>query len=285
MKTIIFGAGGIGRRLCEEIRTHGNDEVLCFVDNNRHKQNTIIDDVKVLNPDKIFDFDYDKIIISTTYTESILAQLLDMGINRGKIEVKENLCILTRIQWLRDFSGLYYARGNERERERERENIYVAEAGVFQGDFAKHIHEFFPDKRLYLFDTFEGFPKEDVGLEILPSAAKEGHYDNTSVDAVLKKLGNSDKCVIKKGYFPQTAEGIDDLFCFVNLDLDLYQPTFEGLKFFWEKMVDGGVILVHDFFGIDYPNVKTAVFDFEKQLGERLRMLPIGDALSIAILK
>jgi hypothetical protein len=159
----------------------------------------------------------------------------------------------------------------------------VAEVGVFQGDFAKYIHESFPDKKLYLFDTFEGFPKDDVSRENLPSAAQEGHYDNTSVDTVLKKIENPEMCVIKKGYFPQTAEGIEDSFCFVNLDLDLYQPTLEGLKFFWEKMTCGGVILIHDFFGVDYPNVKTAVFDFEKQLGERLRIVPIGDALSIAI--
>jgi hypothetical protein len=277
MKVIIFGAGGIGRRLCEEIKNAGNYEVLCFVDNNRHKQNTKIDNITVLGPDKIFDFDYDKIIIAAPYTESMLTQLLDMGIDRSKIEAKEDSRLLVRIQWLRDFSGLYYAN--------ETRETCVAEVGVFQGDFAKHIHESFSDKKLYLFDTFEGFPKEDVRLENLQSAAQEGHYDNTSVDVVLKKLRNPDMCVIKKGYFPQTAEGINDSFCFVNLDLDLYKPTLEGLKFFWKKMVPGGVILIHDFFGVDYPNVKTAVFDFEKQLGEKLRMVPIGDALSVAVLK
>ncbi|MDR3165145.1 MAG: hypothetical protein LBU13_06170, partial [Synergistaceae bacterium] len=103
MKVIIFGAGGTGRRLYEELKTAGIDDVLCFVDNNRHKQNTTIDGIKVLNPDKIFEFNYDKIIISTLFGEVILAQLLDMGVERGKIEVKENPHISTRIQWLRDF--------------------------------------------------------------------------------------------------------------------------------------------------------------------------------------
>jgi FlaA1/EpsC-like NDP-sugar epimerase len=120
MKCIIFGAGDIGRRLCGEIKNIGNDEVLCFVDNNRHKQDTVIDGVRVLSPDKIFDFDYDKIIIATSYTDSMLAQLLDMGIERNKIEIKGDPRISVRIQWLRDFSSLYYARAQERERERER---------------------------------------------------------------------------------------------------------------------------------------------------------------------
>jgi len=33
----------------------------------------------------------------------------------------------------------------------------VAEVGVFRGDFAKRLNLLFPDKKLYLFDTFEGF--------------------------------------------------------------------------------------------------------------------------------
>ena len=36
----------------------------------------------------------------------------------------------------------------------------VAEVGVYKGDFAKYINYFFPDRKLYLFDTFEGFPDE-----------------------------------------------------------------------------------------------------------------------------
>ena len=74
-------------------------------------------------------------------------------------------------------------------------------------------------------------------------------------------------------------------FCFLNLDLDLYQPTFEGLKFFWDKMSECGVILIHDYFSTDFPNVKTAVVDFEEWLGKPLKMMPIGDTLSISIIK
>ena len=38
----------------------------------------------------------------------------------------------------------------------------VAEAGVYKGDFAQHINVLFPDRKLYLFDSFEGFNKDDV---------------------------------------------------------------------------------------------------------------------------
>ena len=47
-------------------------------------------------------------------------------------------------------------------------------------------------------------------------------------------------CLFKKGYFPESAHGIDEKFAFVSLDLDLYKPTLEGLRFFYPKMIKGG---------------------------------------------
>src|SRR6266540_1215034 len=41
----------------------------------------------------------------------------------------------------------------------------VAELGVYKGKFAKHINKFFPERKLYLFDTFEGFDNRDITSE------------------------------------------------------------------------------------------------------------------------
>jgi len=48
----------------------------------------------------------------------------------------------------------------------------VAELGVFKGNFAGIINRVFPDKKLYLFDTFEGFDKRDIKIEV------ENNYSN-----------------------------------------------------------------------------------------------------------
>jgi O-methyltransferase len=47
----------------------------------------------------------------------------------------------------------------------------VAELGVFRGDFAKFINMSFPDRKLYLFDTFEGFDKKDIEVEHIKKEA------------------------------------------------------------------------------------------------------------------
>lgn len=73
-------------------------------------------------------------------------------------------------------------------------------------------------------------------------------------------------------------------FCFVNLDMDLYKPTLEGLLFFYPLMVHGGIIVVHDFFSKGYEGVNAAVKEFLDE-NPLLVPFPIGDNVSIAIQK
>lgn len=44
--------------------------------------------------------------------------------------------------------------------------------------------------------------------------------------------------------------------------MDLYQPTIEGLKFFYPRMSSGGIILVHDYNNVRWPGVSKAVNEF-----------------------
>lgn len=72
-------------------------------------------------------------------------------------------------------------------------------------------------------------------------------------------------------------------FCFVNLDMDLYLPTYNGLCFFRDKMTEQGVILVHDYYSAGYKGVKAAVEEFLKEYGEGVNKYPIGDGVSIML--
>ena len=90
---------------------------------------------------------------------------------------------------------------------------------------------------------------------------------------------------IRKGYFPDTTKGLEDQkFFFVNLDFDLYNPTIDGLRFFFPRLVESGIILVHDYYNPGYAGIKSAIDDFEREQGV-IRRFPIGDHCSIAVLK
>lgn len=136
----------------------------------------------------------------------------------------------------------------------------IAEVGVYKGSFAKKMNFLFPDKKIYLFDTFEGFNDKDIIYDnkVGFSDGKE-NFSDTNIDNVIKNMPNAEMCVVKKGYFPDSAANIEDVFCLVSLDADLWKPTYEGLIYFYPRMVQGGVIMIHDYLNRDYKGVKSAV--------------------------
>ncbi|MDR2407509.1 MAG: TylF/MycF family methyltransferase [Bacteroidales bacterium] len=165
----------------------------------------------------------------------------------------------------------------------------VAELGVDKGNFAKEINAFFPDRKLYLFDTFEGFSDKDILKE--RELGNRQNYNsinaefNTSVEIVLNKMPYPQNCIVRKGYFPETASGLEDNFAFVSLDCDLYQPMLAGLKYFYTRMNRKGIIFIDDYLSFFFGEpVKRAVFEFKK-IFDDASLVSLGDNMSIAILK
>ncbi|MDR3303135.1 MAG: TylF/MycF family methyltransferase [Treponema sp.] len=148
-------------------------------------------------------------------------------------------------------------------------NGAVAELGVFKGDFAKRINNAFPDRKLYLFDTFNGFDERDVKVEVDNGYSNAGVKDFTSksVDLVMKKMKYPDVCVIKKGYFPETTRDVaaEEKFVFVSIDADLYEPIYNGLCYFFPRLEKGGYIFVHDYNAMIYTGTKAAVRKFASE--------------------
>jgi len=159
----------------------------------------------------------------------------------------------------------------------------VAELGVYKGDFAALINELFPDRKLYLFDTFEGFNEKDIIIERETSFSDASQdFSNTSIEEIIRKMKYKENVIIKKGYFPDTALDIEDKFCFVSIDVDLYQPTKKGLEFFYNKLVKGGYIFVHDFNNSGYKGVRQAVYEFSEKYG--VNFVPLPDICGTAII-
>lgn len=158
----------------------------------------------------------------------------------------------------------------------------VAEVGVYKGKFARHINQYFPLRKLYLFDTFQGFDEKDIKIEIKLGLNNVGqNFSDTSVDAVLKNMPFPQQCIVKKGFFPETTKDIDDRFVFVSLDTDLYEPIYQGLIYFYPRMVHGGYIFVHDVNNDSYKGAAKAVNQFASE--QQISFLPIPDACGSVI--
>ena len=248
--------------------------VVAFADN--FKTGTLFD-LPILRPEDLLNFDFDTVVIASVAAAAIRSKLLSLGIPNGKISSSYvEISAAGRDTFLKNVS---------REIIRKKLDGAVAEAGVFQGDFASLINKYFSNKKLYLFDTFEGFDARDLANEEGYKHESGDHFKETSVELVMSKMAHPENVIVKKGYVPETFEDVNEKFCFVNLDMDLYQPTYVALEWFWPNMVTNGVILVHDYFyeSGQFPNLKKAVIKFAEE--NDVKTMPIGDDLSIALIK
>jgi len=117
-----------------------------------------------------------------------------------------------------------------------------AEFGVYQGRTSKFLHALAPERRLYLFDTFAGFPQEDA------QAANDDRFKDTSQESVGRFIGDLQNVIFRAGFFPETAAGLEDeRFSLVMLDCDLYQSALAGLRFFYPRLIAGGYFFLHDY--------------------------------------
>ncbi len=152
----------------------------------------------------------------------------------------------------------------------------IGELGVYQGETAQLLHRLFPERELHLFDTFAGFAETDIGTEAAGgfSRAQAGDFRDTSVELVLSRMTDRDRIFIHQGLFPDTTAGVECRFALVSLDVDLFEPTLAGLRWFYERLTHGGYIFVHDYNNRRFMGVRNAVDQFVGESGAAILPLP-----------
>lgn len=294
MKTLLFGAGDYGQRYCE-IRG-SMEQIVAIADNDTARHGKYVQGHKVISPAEIQEYEHDRIVITLNdwdrdgvfQDEKIFAikqQLLDMGIPDEKIfyQYVNRPFYDPRVRYLQKLAETMTE---------EHIDGCVAECGVFRGWLAAFLNEFFPKKELHLFDTFGGFNAQDVISEFSAESRNWLSIDDSrwtrffthgSKELVLMRCPNRQNVKIHQGPVPDTlAELTDQRFCFVNLDMDLYTPTLAALRFFGERMVDGGVILMHDYYHDDLTGIKESVKQYATE--KSFFKMPIGDGSSLALI-
>jgi O-methyltransferase len=137
----------------------------------------------------------------------------------------------------------------------------IAELGTYKGGSAKLLAKAIGHSRkVHVFDTFEGVPTEltdpklDFVMEDHPhlNITWSGEYHGgewvASYQKVKKFLSDCPSVVIHPGLVPDTLKEVEEeVFCFIYLDMDIYQPTWDALQFFWPRLVSQGVIILDDY--------------------------------------
>lgn len=156
----------------------------------------------------------------------------------------------------------------------------TAECGAFAGasSFLMCNHLLSTHKKHCIFDSFEGLSN--------PSG-EDGEYwhqgDLSSSEEIIRlNLRNFNNVEIYKGWIPERFSEVSSRkFSFVHLDVDLFQPTFDSLEFFYPRMNQGGIILCDDYGFTTCPGAKKAVDEFFSDKKEPVICLPTGQAFMV----
>lgn len=159
---------------------------------------------------------------------------------------------------------------------------HTAECGVYYGAGSYLICQanasMQPLKIHHLFDSFEGLSA--------PSTAVDGGHWKTgdmkcSMESVQSRLIGY-KTRFHKGWIPTTFHDvIDEMFSFVHIDVDLFQPTKDSVEFFYPRMSAGGIMLFDDYGFDTCPGATKAIDEFFSDKAEKPVSLSSGGAFII----
>lgn len=130
-------------------------------------------------------------------------------------------------------------------------------------------------KELHLFDSFEGLsvPGEQDG-----SYWQKGDL-TFPLEKVKENLSAFDNVRYHPGWIPDAFPEVQDLrFAFVHIDVDLFEPTRDALRFFWDRLTIGGLIVSDDYGLISCPGATKAFDDFFANKPEPIVNLASGGA-------
>ena len=93
-------------------------------------------------------------------------------------------------------------------------------------------------------DSFRGMPKSEHEYE--NKAYPEGKYNTGGADWFKKKYPLA---YVYEGIIPEILSKIDssNIFAFAHIDIDFDRSTYETLKWIWDKMNPGGIVVCHDY--------------------------------------
>jgi hypothetical protein len=311
MRIFLFGTGSSLRDFLSLLPDDVDVVGLC--DNDLQKRGKKVLGYTVLSPEEVAQHAFDYVVVTARTGEVMREQLVKLGVERERIllfystfdkSLREAvnrdmeqlnrhmrlglhpLCLCTMQLWPEsrlegsssedDFCRQMSMRLAAERINRKEIPGSIAELGVYRGETAAMLNGLFADRTLYLFDTFQGFSQNDLadGEEGKHSQAEAGDFQDTSLELVLSRLPHPEKAVVRKGYFPETVEGLEDRFALVSLDVDLYKPTLSGLEYFYPRLAAGGSIFVHDYNSRRFSGVRKAVDEFTDITGAAVVQIP-----------
>jgi hypothetical protein len=167
------------------------------------------------------------------------------------------------------------------------------ECGVFVGFLSSAIMKNLDwdrrGKTFYLVDTFAGPDTEQYTSGELARGRKAetehlrkiGGY-KYSLESVQKNFQEWRNVRFLKGLVPDSLKDCAaEKVAYLHLDMNAVVPEVEALRFFWDKLVPGGIVLMDDYAYAGYEEQHKGLDALADELGFSIASLPTGQGLII----
>lgn len=165
----------------------------------------------------------------------------------------------------------------------------ICELGCFRGlssrQISCEIREQKSNATFHIFDSFGGLSSiEEIDMP------KNRSYNSTalreqfacSLEQVKQNLSEFDFIKYHKGWIPERFGEVEDImFSFVHIDVDLYQPIYDSISFFFPRLINGGIMVFDDYGYLQFPGAKKAVDEYLRANPALFMPLPSGQAFLI----
>ena len=174
---------------------------------------------------------------------------------------------------------------------KEIDGDYV-ECGCYTGILSKTVvsyiqFEKMQHKKFFLFDSFKGINldllTEDEQKNIDSYRSKnERLYCGNYYEITENNFENYKNVILIKGCIPESLSAVDiDKVCYLSIDMNAAYPEVEALKYFWNKLTPGAIVILDDYGFKGHSDQKKSIDSLGKMIGFRVLTLPTGQGLII----
>ena len=145
-------------------------------------------------------------------------------------------------------------------------------------------------RRIYGFDSFEGFPEPSIEDKSEYRGIHKGKYSDVSIEQIEKLFKAIDlpKPAIIKGFLENTAGSFKNQvghIAFLHIDADLYSAYKVTLKELFDNVSQGGIVLFDEYDEPTFPGATKAIDEFFAGTNYQLQKIKWMDKYKFFVIK
>jgi O-methyltransferase len=163
------------------------------------------------------------------------------------------------------------------------------ECGVDTGMLSTAICEWLDfgrqDRDFWLFDTFAGIPDEQ--MTDAERAGIGGWHNRESYQECFAEAQASfaewPRCHLIRGAVPDSLSAFPNggRVAYLSIDMNIVLPEIAAIRFFWDRLVPGAVVLLDDYGWATHASQQAAFDAFAAEHGVAILNLPTGQGIII----